>query len=255
MHVSKNFSQEKSVTRLYNYSMKEQQHYSLDRADILLTPRERTDLLSLAQSPKCVNKEMLHSIRNTRYEHIPLWLHDKYQPYNLSIDYIAFFVFGEYIPAGRSFRMLHSDLDWDGAEWYPCKAALNYELTRYTTRMEWWDMTESRQTAFYPTEHEHLGIRPNGIHYGSRNTSSGIPGEHTGARKLDEGVLDAKPVIIRTDVPHIVYAEEFIKEERVSISIRFKENPSIGELYAKLQQRPVGKDDTQNDTSSRSKTV
>jgi len=230
-------------------------HYSLDTTELNLTPRERTDLLSLAQSPKCVNKEMLHSIRNTRYEHIPLWLHDKYKGFDLSIEYIAFFVFGEYIPAGRSFRMLHSDLDWSGSEWYPCKAALNYELTRYTTRMEWWDMTEARQTAFTPVEGEHMGIRPNGIHYGSRNTSTGIPGEHTGARKLDEGVLGDKPVIIRTDVPHIVYAEEFIKEERVSISIRFKENPSIGELYAKLQQGPVGKDDTQNDTSSGSEKV
>ena len=207
-----------------------------ENKEIHLTPHERNELLSIVHSPKCLNKEMLHNIRNVSYEHIPLWLHDKYNEYGLHIDYIAFFTFPANWPANRSFRILHSDLDWDGSEWYPCQAALNYELTDYTTRMEWWDMTESKQTPFYPDESKKMGIRPNGIHYGSRNLTKGIAGEYTGAQKLDEVDLTQAPMLIRTDVPHIVYTSQLILHERVSVSIRFKENPSIGELHAKFQR-------------------
>ena len=221
--------------------------------DLNLNPVERSEIMDILE--RQVSRDYTHLIRNVPNHKLPFWLHERFHRYELLIEYVAFFMFEAYIPAYKTTRMLHSDLDYgrggDFGTWQEQYAAMNYELTDYTPTMEWWDMRSVNVDVHLPPPREqYASIRPNGVHFGSRNNNTGIPGENSGAKLLARTTLRPEPVLIRTDVPHIVYSEAPIMHRRISMSIRFSGNPTIGDLNDIFSQG-LRTNDAADDTTSR----
>ncbi|WP_133129184.1 hypothetical protein [Legionella steigerwaltii] len=120
--------------------------------------------------------------------------------------------------------LIHSDVIRNGYRWERCVCAINWNLTKASSIMNWWKCTLSE---IWPSEQEATipGIDIlNGIHYGTRSNIYFEPHQ----LQLLESVEIIHPTLVRTDIPHNVVMKD-LKKERWCLSIRFEETFSSWE--------------------------
>ena len=126
-------------------------------------------------------------------------------------------------------RVIHYDLTradpkpWHPSDdpalktWKPVICGVNWEVNGSVTEFSWWDMTGV--TEAWPVRKD-LPIRfdeLNSVHYVKRG-NYGVP---AGASMIDSALIDERPVLLRTGIPHqATYNGQNI---RLGISVRFKE--------------------------------
>lgn len=126
-------------------------------------------------------------------------------------------------------RTIHHDLTRaDPKPWYPeddpklktwktVACGVNWEIKGSLTDFSWWNMDEVEQAwpvrRNLPLRYDEL----NSVHYVKRS-NFGIP---DGAKHIGNIIIDDRPVLLRTNIPHMaVYSGE---EIRMGVSIRFVE--------------------------------
>lgn len=101
--------------------------------------------------------------------------------------------------------------------WKPIVCGVNWEVTGSITEFGWWDMSKVKQA--WPIR-KGLPIRfdeLNSVHYVKRG-NFGVP---PGAVKIDSVLIDERPILLRTGIPH--QATYNGNDIRLGVSVRFKE--------------------------------
>ena len=120
---------------------------------------------------------------------------------------------------------LHSDLYWNGSEWEKWHCAINWNLNRTRSVMEWYETDEPE--VYYHNKPEHTdGYILSGIHYGAKDTNTVNP-ETT--RLLYEYEL-LSTTLVRTDIPHRI--RNLDNKDRWCLSLRLDKNYTWEEVLA-----------------------
>lgn len=130
-------------------------------------------------------------------------------------------------PLGKS--PVHTDVLLTTDGWTVWKSAVNFNLTNSTAEMTWYETALEPSVPPPQKLRNQTNYRLSGIHYGRRENKDLSNGDF---KILHEESIYT-PAIVATDIPHSVV--NLSSEERVCISIRFKENYSFLELKEKFK--------------------
>lgn len=120
-------------------------------------------------------------------------------------------------------QIVHSDLFLENNSWkhFPC--ALNFEITDTTPSITWYDVNNNIE--YYPPLYKEVTdlryLYANGVHYGPIGQDYKDVETHVREtyKVLHKSEFTSKPKLIRTNVPHCVFYENYVS--RHNISIRF----------------------------------
>lgn len=123
---------------------------------------------------------------------------------------------------GRSINnsLLHSDILRVNDTWLPVSYGINWELTGDNPIFTWW---QTQRSKFFPADPRNFHLNPQGIHYGARG-KRGVDNNDILLESVNTGI---GPLLVRTDVPHLIYWPKRIIKNRVAISLRFKDGHKI----------------------------
>lgn len=141
-----------------------------------------------------------------------------FSSYDLKHAVITVFRFHQ----GRSIAssLLHSDILRVNENWLPVSYGINWELTGDNTIFTWW---QTQQKKFFPMDPRSFNFNPQGIHYGGR-LKHGVDDNDILLESVNTGI---GPLLVRTDIPHLVYWPKQIIKNRVAISLRFNDGHKI----------------------------
>lgn len=128
-------------------------------------------------------------------------------------------------PLGKS--PIHTDILLTTDGWTVWKSAVNF--TNSKAEMTWYETALEPIVPFPQKLRNQNDYRLSGIHYGRRENKDLSNGDF----KILHEEFIYTPAIVATDIPHSVV--NLSDEERVCISIRFKENYSFLELKEKFK--------------------